>query len=715
MSDVLPGPGIKPLVSLRAHPRIAAGIALVVVLLGIPLAWVKGTPRYHAESTVQVAPRFMKNLSEDQELVFESNSQYRQFVQQQVQTVRRYDIVQRALAAPAVRRLWSRPGEPDRRAIERLQTALVVQPVPDTYLIRIALDGAKPAGLADIVNAVTQAYLDTAHDEQLYATDERTAALKRREDELVAQIAALAASRDAIARDLNLTSFADNVTNPFDKLIADQRHALEDAMQQRLAADAALEAFRKRGDTGISVRSVLENVLNDPGLNSLKSNLYKREGDLTTQMSGLRPDHPAYAAARQELAEIAQTVDTQDAHVEARVRANVEARLAGTADQAHQVENGLARDLASLEARSADYARLFQQAHTLTGDLERARKELDQIRDRTDFLRMESGAPGFVRGVSKALPAVEPYGPGRRKMLMMVLLAAAALGFVAPLAVDLADRRVRTVNVAQVLMGIPPAGWQIDRRDLASRLFAVDQDRRLASALLRFKARSGQAVFGFSGVKPSAGTTTVLLGAADALRQLGFRVLMVEANAFRPDARFGGGPASLADVLAGRAPRDAAVAADGAVPAHVRFCNPAATAADGTSSEGLTRLDRLAECLAAWSAEYDFVLVDMPPLLVSADTELLLSRIGHVLVVLEAGATTRGEVGRARRMLQTIDPNAVGFVLNRVRPFDGGGYLRENLVEFLTRRKHSDVMTGRAWRLWLGRMQLLLRRKLQAR
>ncbi|WP_176049697.1 cellulose synthase operon protein YhjQ/BcsQ [Burkholderia sp. BCC1644] len=715
MSDTLPGPGIKPLVSLRAHPRIAACVVIAVVLLGMPLAWVKGTARYHAEATVQVAPRFMKNLSEDQELVFESNSQYRQFVQQQVQTVRRYDIVQRALAAPAVRALWSRPGEPDRHAIERLQTALVVQPVPDTYLIRIALDGTKPAGLAEIVNAVTQAYLDTAHDEQLYAADERTVTLKQREDELLSQITTLSANRDAIARDLNLTSFADNVTNPFDKLIADQRHALEDAMQQRIAADAALDAFRKRGDTGINVRSVLENVLNDPGLNSLKSNLYKREGDLTTQMSGLRPDHPAYTAARQELAEITQTVNTQDARVEARVRSNVDARLAGTADQAHQVETGLARELTALEARSADYARLFQQAHTLTGDIDRARKELDQIRDRADFLRMESGAPGFVRGVSKALPAVEPYGPGRKKMMLMALLAAVALGAIVPLAVDLADRRVRTVNVAQSLMGIPPAGWQIDRRDSASHLFALDQDRRLASALMRFNGRNGKSVFGFTGVKPSAGTTTLLLGVADALRQLGSRVLIVEANAFRPDARFGGAPAGLADVLAGRAPRDAAVTTDGALPPHVAFCRHTATAHDGASSEGLTRLDRLAECLAAWAADYDFVLVDMPPLLVSADTELLLSRIAHVMVVLEAGATTRGEVARARRMLQTIDPDAVGFVLNRVRPFNGGGYLRENLVEFLTRRKHRDVMTAGQWQLWLGRMQVLLLRKLRAR
>jgi len=108
MTETLPGPGIKPLVSLRAHPRAALGVALAVLALGLPVAWLKGAPKYHTEATVQVAPRYMKNLRDDQEVVFESNSQYRQFVEQQVETVRRYDILQRAPFRYVIKRVVDR-------------------------------------------------------------------------------------------------------------------------------------------------------------------------------------------------------------------------------------------------------------------------------------------------------------------------------------------------------------------------------------------------------------------------------------------------------------------------------------------------------------------------------------------------------------------------------------------------------------------------------
>ncbi|MCP3018487.1 GumC family protein [Cupriavidus basilensis] len=717
-TETLPGPGLKPLVSLRAHRRLALAIALLVLAAGAPLAWLKGASRYQSEATVQVAPRFMKNLREDQELVLESNAQYRQFVEQQVHSVVRYDVLQRALAdapatpggseppakpAPGVRALWLKPGETERHAIERLQAALVVQPVPDTYLIRIALEGSRPAGLAEVVNAVSRAYLAAAHDEQLFGADARTASLRQREQVLQTKIASLSAERNAIAHDLSLTSFSENITNPFDKLVADQRHALQEATQQRLGAEAALAAFRRRGDTNINVRSVQDNVLTDPGLNSLKSNLYKRRGDLTTQISGLRPDHPGYAAAKQEMAEIEQELKMQDGHLEARVRTNLDARLEGTAEQARQVEAGLQRDLAALEARSADYARLFQQALTLTSDMDQARKEVEQIRERLDFLQMEAGAPGFVRAVSTALPAEQPYGTGRKKLLMLVLVAALALGLAAPVAADLLDRRVRTVNAAQTLMGIPPAGWQIEQTGAASSLFADEQNRRLAGALIRFRERHGNGVFGFSALKPGAGSTTMTLAIANTLRQLGYGVLVVEANGFRPDARFGGAAAGLDDVLAGRcAPALVVAKATDALPERVAF----AAGADAGTPQGISRLDVLSQSLRQWACTTDFVLVDLPPLLVSADAELLLGCVGHVMVVLEAGATTRGEITRARRMLQNIDPDAVGFVLNRVRPYEGGGYLNTLMMEFLSRRKHRDVMTTPRWRLWLAGLRL---------
>jgi hypothetical protein len=52
--------------------------------MGLLVAIVAGRPRYLAEAAVRVAPNFPKTLQEDVEPRFSSNSDYRDYVQQQV-------------------------------------------------------------------------------------------------------------------------------------------------------------------------------------------------------------------------------------------------------------------------------------------------------------------------------------------------------------------------------------------------------------------------------------------------------------------------------------------------------------------------------------------------------------------------------------------------------------------------------------------------------
>lgn len=110
-------------------------------------------------------------------------------------------------------------------------------------------------------------------------------------------------------------------------------------------------------------------------------------------------------------------------------------------------------------------------------------------------------------------------------------------------------------------------------------------------------------------------------------------------------------------------------------------------------------IDRLGQVLSHWAGVADFVLVDMPPLLASADAELLVRTVGQVLLVVEAGAVTKGELQRASRLLQTIDPEAVGLVVNRVAPFTAGGYVRDLMLESVSGRHVDTVYTLPRWRL----------------
>jgi polysaccharide biosynthesis transport protein len=331
----------------------------------------------------------------------------------------------------------------------------------------------------------------------------------------------------------------------------------------------------------------------------------------------------------------------------------------------------------------------------LTGEIRKRDAELTKLRDRLNYLDTESNALGFVRLVSWALPPETPMGVGKTRLLLAVLAAGLALGLGLPIALDLLGRRIRSVNDAERLMGITAAGWQVLAQSLPTQLFADEQSRRFASALMRNRARGARRTFAFTSVKPGAGVTTSILDTARVLAQLGSRALVVEANAFEPYAGFDAAAPGLSDYLAGTAEL-----AELPRPFAWRGTTLEVVSIGGEGRGGITRLDRLNEAMAEWSERYDYVLVDLPPLLLCADAEMLIDALGQVFLVLEADAVTRGEISRAKRLLQKIDPEAVGLFVNKVPVFRGAGYMEGLITETLMRTRFERFMSLPGWKLW---------------
>lgn len=697
----LAGRGIKPLVSLLAHPRLALAVFFVVLLLGVPVVFLKGKPVYSASATVQVAPRYMKNLRDDGELDFPSNTQYRAFLEQQAKSVLRYDIVEDALRTlDPVATAWRRPNETERMAIDRLRGLIVIHTVPDTYMFVVSLEGDHQEGLAEIVNAIIRTYVERMRSERVFGAETRVRTLEARAAELGETIRSKTAQRTELALKLGVTTFNGKEENPYDRVLADLRSSLAEARRKRFEAEARLKAFDLHGETDITSRSVQEAVLIDPGLTNLKASLYKRRADLLEKLAGLTPTHPAFDELNEELRLLEGEIQKQMGALGKDIRSNLRARYETTLEQSRRVESDLMAELAETEKRGSGFANLYNEATTLTLDMNQDRKELDAVRERLAELAGEQNSFGFVRLVNPALPPEQSTGPGKKKLLLMVLLAAFGAALVAPVARDLLDRRIYTVNEAERLLGIPALGWMVERADMATRLFGEDLLRRLASGLIHEQERHGTRVFAFSSVKAGAGVTGLTLGLGQTLGALGYPALVVEANAFRPDDRMRrGAPAGcpgLADVLAGRGDAGTCVIpADGELPARVWV-------GETGGARHIDRLDRMGELAKAWSADYRFILVDIPPLLLSADAEILARSLDHLLLVAEAGGITTGELRRAGRQLEKLDPAAVGVVVNRVKPFNGGGYLQDLLLEYLAGRKVDDYFTVPAWRMALA-------------
>jgi Mrp family chromosome partitioning ATPase/uncharacterized protein involved in exopolysaccharide biosynthesis len=686
----LPGRGIKPLLSLRKHYRISLIISLLVILIGLPVAWIKGQSLYSTESVFQVSPNYMKTLSSDKEVEFQSNSQYREFVNHLSNTVRRYDVIQRALKKLREANVNVQPkGMTERKYIERLQKLVTVRAIPDTYMVRIGFEGQEKEALDDIVNAITHSFLETTKNEQIFGSVERLEVLQGNAAQLQQEITQLEAQRVGLSEMLGLTTFGENVVNPYDTMLAQAREQYASAARDRAQADATLQAFLAQRETPTSVgRSIMEMRLQDTGLQALRSEVVKRSEELGRVATGLEDKHPAKKPALDEYLAINKRLQTKEAEFETVAYGNLKSRLLASQQQTQKVEAEIRDGLKKIEGQAADYARNFQQAMRITGDIRKREQEHKEVRDRLNYLQNESAAIGFVRLVSIALPAETPQGVGKTKLLLLVFVLAGALALVAPIALDLSDNRIHTVNDAEKLLGIPAAGWQVMNTDLPSGMFAKEQTRRFASTLIRNRARTAKNVFSFASIKTAGGVDRVVLDTAVALKQLGFRVLVVDANSFTPSTLFKPDQPGLSNFLAGQASLDEVqhtlVHQDESVQA-VGFGNQLST--------GLQRLDLLAQAVGHWTQQQDYVLVALPPVLLSADAELLIQALGQVFMVLEAQSVSRGEVVRAKRLLEKLDPEAVGLFVNSIPMFQGGGYMQELLLETLTKHDFKHFMS----------------------
>jgi len=707
-TSTLPGRGIKPLLSLRKHYRISIVIWLVVVLAGLPVAWIKGKNYYYTESVFQVSPNYMKTLTSDKEVEFQSNSQYREYVNHLSNTVRRYDVIERALKTLRDHQIDIQPkGLTERKLIEQLQKLLLVRAVPDTYMVRIGLESAEKENLDDIVNAVMRAFLETTKTEQIFGSVERMHALQATGDKLREEISQLESQRLLLTEPLGLTTFGDNAINPFDGMLMQAREKHTAAAIERMQAEATLDAFLQQRETPATAgRSILEMRLQDNGLQALRNAVINRSEELSRITAGLEDKHPGKIPALSEQDAITKRLQATEQAFEASAFNNVKSRLLASVQQTRRVEKDVLRAMTSIEGQAVDYARNFQQAMRLTNDIKKREQEYKDVRDRLNYLQNESQAIGFVRLVTPALSAITPMGAGKTKLLLLVLILATGLALAAPVALDLVDRRIYTVNDAEKLMGIPAAGWQLEVTNLATQLFAKEQTRRFASTLIRNQTRAGQHVFAFTPLKPGEKCTQVILDTALELKQLGHAVLVVDANSFVPDAAFNLAVPGLTDYLSGAASPEQIIQR---ITHHDSQLD--AVGFGQMRDMGIQRLDLLKQAIAQWQQRYAFVLINLPPILLSADTELLIGALGQVFMVLQAQSVSKGEVTRAKRLLERLDPEAVGLFVNQIPLFHGSGYMEESVIETVSKTSINTFMSLSNLQLQLELLRLRWARK----
>jgi polysaccharide biosynthesis transport protein len=166
------------------------------------------------------------------------------------------------------------------------------------------------------------------------------------------------------------------------------------------------------------------------------------------------------------------------------------------------------------------------------------------------------------------------------------------------------------------------------------------------------------------------GKSTMTANLAICIAQSGKRVLLIDADMRKPRVhKIFGLPSTigLSAVITGEVQaKDAIVETPmpnlWVMPCGQRPANPAE----------LVTSPRFKDLLESLRNEYDFVLVDTPPLLAVSDPSVVAARVDGVILVIRVVKNGQPNAERAREILTTLAANVVGVVVNGVGRGPGG-------------------------------------------
>jgi succinoglycan biosynthesis transport protein ExoP len=674
MAAVVEGAGptsVDVSAAIRKRPLLAAAPILLALLIGVPYALRSVSREYHAEAAIYVSPTYFKNFQDDREQLQIS---YATLVNQQILTIRRYDILSEALKRSETLGVqWRTPGESEPAAIARLTTALDVRPIPDSYEVVIGLSGSNQKWLAPMVNSIANAYLDREREEQMSDRSSRVEALTTARAKIDEALKSSLDQQSGLSEKLMVANL-DKAPPVDDMLLSAVRQAREEARRKRIEAEAQISIMEPPlGGVGKDPLTAIaeETVANDSGLRMSTNYLLQRTFELKARIEGLTSEHPLRQATEKEIAGINDQLTQLPRGLVKDASSRLRTKLHADVERARLLESELNKEVEARSSNVRDIAQRVQQAQGLGGEIERLRKSRGTI-DSALELAMQDSPARFLRMFSAAEPPIAPSKTSLEKNLG--LLAAIAILFSIALCtgMDLFDQRILSPFEVKRAVGFTPLGLLL-KPTPGTEAFAQEQFWRLVNGIQREITLQDAKSIVLTPLRFPRNPRNLVADIATALTACGLKTGVIDAN---PRSRDDRGLGSLTEM-----------SALGEIPGTIQNTNsPVPTRMEigvPRESSRVPVVDR--SIVDKMTRDYDVVLIDAPALLLCADTEFL-TVIGDVtLVVVETGDATRSDLIQATNLLKRIGAQSIGIVMSQLRLGSAGKDIKRDFKRFSSR------------------------------
>jgi capsular exopolysaccharide synthesis family protein len=620
-----------------------------------------------------------------------------------------------------------------------IKSGLEVEPIPGTLILQITYESPDPERSAAVVNTLIDLYIDQSIESN---RSEARATREYIEDQIPEAEQAFIQAAEAL-QDFKLNNdIVDLETESVAMvgLLETVEASIRDLGTQFAAADARAEAITDQLSLSAEQAQDLVRLSTAPSLRGVLDSLGEVQTELALQEAVYTGNHPTVTSLQRQQNQLTDLLNERVASIVGQPYSpNVgdyefsplEADLTAELLAAQAEQDAITNSIQELENARLEYASrsdvlpTLERRHLqLTTMLNAAQREYELLLSRLQEVRLvENQTLGTIQVQERAVPPASPTIDTERPLKIIVagigagILSGIALAFL----LDLLDKSIKTAKDAEALLGytllgvIPkfsvlsdsaPAEHRMAR--ISPRIVTLTNSQPLISssyqmlqANLKFiRSDHPLRMFAVSSSVPQEGKSEVCANLAVSMAQVGRRVLLIDADMRSPTQhhlwnvlnRVG-----LSHVLVGEGKLEDALQSVAEnvtlLPAGVVPPNPLA----------LVDSERMAALMQELSAQYDYVILDTPPLIGAADAAVMGKMADGVLLIVRPRQVDSSSALAAKSLLNRAGAEVLGFVANGIdlknehddyvsmtrSRFDIGADEREGVLAGKTTRRNS--------------------------
>jgi len=404
------------------------------------------------------------------------------------------------------------------------------------------------------------------------------------------------------------------------------------------------------------------------------------------------PDHPSVKEVEHSLATTRDFIDAKTASLnpsDSRLKLDPAKLLSAYLVLLKSDIDALERreaELQSLSVREEEAAKKLVSYEftneTLRKEVDRKQELYDAVIDRLREINLVKDYGGLVTDVIAPVKLGEKVWPKLHYVLLMGIAVGLVLGVGGAFCLENLDRTFRTPDEVRQVLDLPilthmPKLQPVPPEVLAAKADALDPT---LCTYYRPKSRESEAVRGLrtslffncrgrkqqvvmvTSANPGDGKTLIAANLAVSIAQSGRKTLLIDADMRRPRVHQffeGSMDVGLSGVIDGKVEPPDAVQSTKIPHLSIVACGPApANPAELLSSP------EFQQCLAFYRDCFEFVVIDCPPLLAVVDPCIVAPLTDGVILTLRIAKSTRSEVLRAKDLLESVDANVLGLVIN---------------------------------------------------